>query len=149
MRAIKIPQRHEVYPEWLRHRVVPLLGETLPLDPDSAEYLIRVTPQAKEVANAISGATVRLTNQLSIVEAPDYDPFQDLEKIKLAWRQTVGPPVEILDANSSRARAVMPNVDAPTNLVFVLEASNSSGARRVELTVTVHPSRTRTPNEMK
>lgn len=118
----------------------PPLGETPPLDPNSAEYPTRVTPQEKEVAKALSGETVHLMFQLSIAEAPDYDPFQDLGKIKLAWRQTAGPPVEILDATSSRARAVMPNVDALTELVFVLEASNSSGVRQVELTVAVHPS---------
>jgi hypothetical protein len=78
-------------------------------------------------------------NQLSIAEAPDYDPFQDLGKISLSWRQTAGPPVQILDATSSRARALMPKVDAPTPLVFVLEASNASGKRQTELIIMVHP----------
>jgi hypothetical protein len=118
-------------------------GKPPRLDPDSAEYLTRVTPQAAEVAKAISGTTLRLMNQLSIAETPDYDPFQDLGKIKLTWRQTLGVAVEILDANSSRARALMPNVSAPSQLVFALEASNASGLRRVELTVTVIPRATR------
>lgn len=118
-------------------------GETPRLDPNSAEYLARVTPQAKESAKAASGTTVHLMNQLSIAEAPDYDPFQDLGKIKLSWRQTAGPPVQILDGNSSRARALMPNVDAPTPLVFVLEASNTNGKRQAELTIMVHPRMTK------
>jgi hypothetical protein len=115
------------------------LAETPRLDPSSAQYLARVTPQRKEIAKTTSGATLRLMNQLSIAEAPDYDPFEDLGKIKVAWRQIAGPKVEILDANSSRARALMPHVVAPTVLVFVLEASNASGTRGVELTVTVNP----------
>jgi hypothetical protein len=115
------------------------LGETRRLDPNGAEYLARVTPRAKESAKAASGTTVRLTNQLSIAEAPDYDPFQDLGKIKLSWRQTAGPPVQILDADSPQARALMPIVDGPTPLVFVVEASNTSGKRQAELTIMVHP----------
>lgn len=119
------------------------LGKTPRLDPDSAEYLARVTPQAAETTKSISGTTVRLMNQLSIAETPDYDPFQDLGKINLTWRQTHGIAVELLDANSSRARAVMPDVSAPSHLVFTLEATNASGQRRVELTVTVLPRATK------
>ncbi len=110
-------------------------------NPQSGAFLKLIQLDRMPLVKAASGQTVKLMERVPIAEYPDYDPVADLDKLSIRWTQSSGPAAEIEEANTRRARAVLPKVATATELTFDVSIGNASGKRSGKLRVLVAPER--------
>lgn len=88
------------------------------------------------------GATLTFREGADVLLTGKASEDGDGPLISWSWRQTSGPNVRLLEANSTTIKFTAPHVDSPTSLAFELTVEDSTGdLGRASTTITVLPTR--------